>query len=356
MKKTHGFTKALSMVLILVLSFAVCGASRPFAFAAQADSELFRGVTIEFYTPNPAGDSFDLTARLFQRFLQANLPGSRIQVINREGAGGLLAYNEVYNHNNIAILASQTASVFALEYISKDDAVRYKMKNFKWLSYMDRDLRMMVTGASSGYKTIYDVLDAGKNKKIKAGTYAKGASAWNEAVALDFSLDLNLNLIAGYNSSSLLMALLQNEVDVTCGSPSAYKAPIESGEIIPLMVFTETRSPQFPDLPTVYEILDHLKKTGQDKSMALAMINAVTLPKLIAANPKLTDEQWESLQEAFSKTIADPEFKQQADGIGLTIPVVTGREVADMVDDFITRFEANRDAVTAVFQKYLDTY
>lgn len=320
----------------------------------EAENPL-KGKTINWYTPYAAGDVTDIASRLYQPYIQELCPGSRIMLINEEGAGGILAYNDAYKSTDAAIIASTASALFAFQYISNDPAVAYDMKDFKWLAYLDDDVRVVFGSAASGYKTIYEMIDAAKaGKTLITGTYGKGGTAWNEAVAVDNALDLNLKFVAGYSSSQITIALVQNEINCTCGSFAMYKTYLQDGEVIPLVVLETERSPLFPDTPTIYEVLDSLEKAEEDKETALAILNAVTLPKLIAASPSTTDEEWAWLVNAFSNTVNNAAFSAAAQDTGYNIPDKDGYEITEMIHTFIDDFQKNGAVVIEVFKWYLE--
>src|SRR5919106_6906276 len=65
---------------------------------AQSSSNFFAGKTITFLAGSSAGGGTDLTARLIARHLERYIPGHpRVMVVNKPGAGGMIAANELYN-------------------------------------------------------------------------------------------------------------------------------------------------------------------------------------------------------------------------------------------------------------------
>jgi tripartite-type tricarboxylate transporter receptor subunit TctC len=321
---------------------------------AEPEKNPLDGLTIEWTTPNPAGDLFDTSTRLYAQYLQEYLPNTTIRVNNMEGGGGMTSYNYVYNSDKVTLASGVAATMFSLQYISSDPGVQYDMTKYKWVAYNDNDRRMLVTGAATGYKNFDELLDAVEaGHRPIAGCMAKASQAWNEAVALDYTFDINTKFVAGFDSSSVRLALIQGEVDFTCGSYSNYKTSIEGGEIVPLLVMGTERYDKCPDVPTIYEYIDALADKERAEKAA-ALVGSLSFPKLTFASPSTTDEQWQALCEAFEKVMENEEAMQLALDLGLTIPKDTGQVIQDLVVSRITAFESNRDELLAVFQDYLD--
>src|SRR3954466_6078005 len=68
------------------------------ATPASAQTDMFRGKTIEIYIGSATGGGYDFYGRLVARHLGAHLPGQPVVIAqNMPGAGSLRAANYVYN-------------------------------------------------------------------------------------------------------------------------------------------------------------------------------------------------------------------------------------------------------------------
>ena len=65
---------------------------------AQSGKNFYEGKTITFFAGSSAGGGTDLTARLIAKHLERYIPGKpAVLVVNKPGAGGMIAVNELYN-------------------------------------------------------------------------------------------------------------------------------------------------------------------------------------------------------------------------------------------------------------------
>src|SRR5437762_7646759 len=68
--------------------------------AAQSGKNFFAGKTLTLFAGSSAGGGTDITARLIARHMERYISGnSRILVVNKPGAGGMIAVNELYNRS-----------------------------------------------------------------------------------------------------------------------------------------------------------------------------------------------------------------------------------------------------------------
>jgi len=92
---------------------------------AQAGKDFFEGKTMSYLVGSTAGGGSDVTARLVGRHLERHIPGKpRIDIINKPGAGGLIAANELYNlrkPDGLSFVAVNVSALFAIA--SGNDAI-----------------------------------------------------------------------------------------------------------------------------------------------------------------------------------------------------------------------------------------
>jgi tripartite-type tricarboxylate transporter receptor subunit TctC len=84
---------------------------------AQSGANFYEGKTIAFFAGSSAGGGTDLTARLIAKHLERYIPGKpTVLVVNKPGAGGVIAVNELYNVKKPDGLTMSTMNTGALWY------------------------------------------------------------------------------------------------------------------------------------------------------------------------------------------------------------------------------------------------
>jgi tripartite-type tricarboxylate transporter receptor subunit TctC len=84
---------------------------------AQTAKSFFEGKTMSYLVGSTAGGGSDLIARLVARHFERHIPGKpRIDIINKPGAGGMIAINELYNlrkPDGLSFAAINPSALFA---------------------------------------------------------------------------------------------------------------------------------------------------------------------------------------------------------------------------------------------------
>src|SRR5262245_33833743 len=85
---------AFSMAVALAVFFLCL---MPVISVDAQSGNFFEGKTITLFAGSSAGDETDIATRLIARHLERHMPGTRFMVVNKPGAGGMIAVNELYN-------------------------------------------------------------------------------------------------------------------------------------------------------------------------------------------------------------------------------------------------------------------
>jgi tripartite-type tricarboxylate transporter receptor subunit TctC len=97
---------------------------------AQATKSFFEGKTMSYLVGSTAGGGSDLIARLVARHFERHIPGKpRIDIINKPGAGGLIAVNELYNlrkPDGLSFAAINPSALFAMS--ASNDAIKFELQ------------------------------------------------------------------------------------------------------------------------------------------------------------------------------------------------------------------------------------
>ena len=117
------------MKLMTALIALIALVANSTAFAAESSAAAyFSGKTIEWIVPFGAGGAFDLYSRMIAPYF-ARYTGARVLVLNKPGAGGLLANNSVYAAapNGLTVELVNGAGSLASQIVG-ERGVRYDMQ------------------------------------------------------------------------------------------------------------------------------------------------------------------------------------------------------------------------------------
>lgn len=220
-------------------------------------SDFFKDKTLKIYSNSAVGSFPDLTARVFAKHLENNIPNiSNVLVINKPGGNGVIGPNYL---SDIAINDGTSIGYFSnillFKYINNDS----KLTLDPQLGYttLFANIRSSVILVSSNkIKNINDLKD---KKLILNFGLTNTPSAINIVERLSFDLfNIKINYISGYKSNNeILRSVEQNETDIVIHSANQYKNNfydtwIKNNKLTPLWVSTFQKNIDIPSIDQVY--------------------------------------------------------------------------------------------------------
>ena len=290
---------------VAVLSLAVTSA----AFAQYPERP------ISLILPTPPGGAADLNARPLAKHLLDVLK-QPVVVVNRQGAGGAIAYGSVakaapdgYN----ILLALSTVSVLPEADRINGRAPAYELDQLTPVAMISADPLMLIVRNDAPWRNIGELLE---DAKKRPGKISYGSSGNYGAVHFPMEMmakAANVNMLhVPYNGGGpALLALLGSQIDVTAAGPSAAKAATADGRVRVLTHWGGKRIPAFPDVPT-------LKESGVDAEYYLWV--GLFVP---AATPAPVVD---TLRAAMRRVVALPGYKEDMEKVRIPINYMDGPE------------------------------
>jgi tripartite-type tricarboxylate transporter receptor subunit TctC len=294
---------------------AVAMSAWPAAAQAPSVEDFYKTHPITMLVGSGAGGGYDVYARAFARYWTSHIPGHpNIIPKNLPAAGGLAAAATLYNS------ADRDGSVMGAHY----DALQ-----FNWLGSIGKLENVCATWHTSPVKSIADA-------RAREVTVAAAGATSNTALVpkmLNSLIGTKFKVISGYDpGSGLSIAVEGGEAEGVCGlSWSTMKASrprwIKDNllNVIVQMGLTKLR-----DLPNVPSALDLVDDPQSKKVMELILIRQEA-GRPFAAPPDTPADRVAALRQAFSDTLADPDFIAEADKTQLEIEPMTGEAIEIML-------------------------
>jgi tripartite-type tricarboxylate transporter receptor subunit TctC len=332
-RRWRGVTGLLTTCLLLGTACSGAGAGA----SSGGEESPFAGETIHFVVSFEPGGGYDTIARAMAPYLEKELDAT-VVVENEDGAGGLLAANQVYAAEPDGL----TVGFFAGQGIAgaklgEASGARYDLLNYTYITRLAADPRVMTTSPKSDYKTIDDVLSASGIKYATAGT---GAADNIDATVLMPVLGIDGRIVTGFESSEeTALAVTKGEADIGSGSVSSKLAAIEEGEERPLLVIGTQRVDDMPDVP----VLTDLDLDAMDMALAKAHTKLQELGRLVLAPPGVPEEERAALEQAFKDASNNPAFQKKMKKAFMTVTFTEGDEtqqVAESVMDSPTAYRS----------------
>jgi putative tricarboxylic transport membrane protein len=240
---------AAGVGLALTLSVTACGGNLGGGEAATADT--FPDGPITLLIGQDPGGSTDLIGRALADEATKEL-GVPITVENRPGANGAIAARELAN----AAPNGQTIMVMvgSLNYItplavSPEEAI--DVNNYDMVTGISQDDYVLVTNPATGFKTVQDIVAAGRT--INFGTTGVGTGSQLSSELLFKQAGVQATAVPFDGGAPTLTAVLGNQVDVGSVQLGEAISQIKAGQIVPIVTFAKERVSYLPDTPTATE-------------------------------------------------------------------------------------------------------
>jgi tripartite-type tricarboxylate transporter receptor subunit TctC len=219
--------------------------------AGAAQDWPSRAVT--WVVPFPPGGSNDVAARVVAESARKRI-GQSIVIDNKPGANGALGVDAVLRapkDHHTFLVASDSVSLLPLFRPVPWDL----SKSFTPVAVLAYQPIVVVTGSSTGIKSIKDLQDRARGKPDQIAYASSGQGSIQHLVGELFSQNLGINLLhVPYKGGGQAVTdVIAGQVAVAVLGAAAVLPHIKSGKLVPLAVTTRQRSQMLPDTPTLAE-------------------------------------------------------------------------------------------------------
>lgn len=179
--------------------------------------------------------------------------------------------------------------------------------------------QLLVVRSDSPYKTLAELVEAAKSPDgVYFGHTGKGTVTFLAPTVFAKVAGIHLNEVQYKGDSDLITAVLGGHLPMASVTEVAAAPLIESGKMRALVTFGQTRSSNFPDVPT-------FKEQGYDVP--------IQVPVGIIFAPKGTPQAIrQTLHDAIKKALDDPEVKSQFARMKQVLYYMNGDDVDALID------------------------
>lgn len=290
------------------------------------------------------GGGTDAIARAAAPFLADEL-GVNVIVENMPGAGGLVAANSLYaargDGHRIGFFSGQGIAGAVL---ADAEGVEFDLDEFNFVARFSADPRVISTGADGELEDFQQVIDS---DMVRMGSNGPGSSGHIDAVVLRDGLELNIDIITGFEGTSeQVLALLAGDIELQPNPLGTSKPYIDNGEFRGLLVIAEERHPSLPDIPVVAEF----DFSEEQLAIARAHIDVQNMGRMVMAPPEMPETQLAAVQAAMMNVLVRQDFldalAQVSDEI---IDPRTGPELRTIADQVLQAPQPYVDVLQAAY-------
>jgi len=297
---------------------------------AQSSKSFFAGKTITMLAGSSAGGGTDQTVRLLARHMERYIPGKpTVLVVNKPGAGGMIAVNELYNlrkPDGLTMSNINTGALFAVA--GGNDAIKFDLQKFIYVGQALDEAQTVYVRSATPYTSLDLIRKANKEgKQPRMGAQALDHTSSFVVKVMEQILGLDFQVIPGYpGTPEILLDIERGALDGRCQGTGSLMATrrewLKSGYIKPLVTSRKTRDRRLPNVPSIEELAP-----AGTKGLLTALRAAQDIGRAMALPPGVPADRVKELRDAFAAMTKDELFLKEAEKIGLEIGLIRGEEL-----------------------------
>ncbi len=298
-----GRTRATAIAMMLS-AVALLAASAPAA-------DYYDGKTMTILVSSSPGGGTDTTARLVSRYLPKFIPGNPKTIVrNMPGGGGTVANNYFTRRAKPdGLTLSQDSSSALSTYVRGGRRVKYNPREYNYIGSIMRGGSILMV-RKDARKRLTDP----KAKPVVVGD-SDGIRTWVAMTVWGAKyLGWNNRWIFGYaGTGEMVLALRQGEIEMWgTGNAKLIRDLQKDGVVDPLVLLTDERRRDFPDVPTFAEVLGDKKPSGVAWQAYKVWAGPSDVDKFLSAPKGTPDDVVKVLRGAWAEMVEDPKFKVDA--------------------------------------------
>lgn len=323
-------------ILLVLMAFLIAAPS-----GIGLCKEFYEGKTMKIIVATKPGGGYDLYGRMLAKYMAKYLPGSKIIVKNRPGAGHIIGCSETYHAKPDGLTFGTFNRSLPLAQLAELKGVKFDLTKMSWFGSPASDLYSLVM--VNKFKTLDDIRNAPEVRLSSAGVGSQ-SHVTAELFKSMFKLN-NIKVVPGYGGGEAELAMMRGELDGQFGSLSSLTKFVEEGNGNVVLLIGKSKPAGFSNVPLMNEVIT--EKKYQPVLKLLNTLNVLARP--FAGPPGIPADRMKILLDAFYKSCNDPEFLAFAEKSGVPIDLTPGDEALDLVKGII---ELEPDLVKLIKDAY----
>lgn len=330
----------MASVLSAAMLLSACGGQNDFQSSAPHNETA--GTTeetawvpegdITIRIPVAAGGSFDTFGRIFAQGIQQSY-GTTVMVTNLTGANGGVAAADLNSYEpSPCELMGGNIGMFTVTPLFTPD-VAMNLEDFELVgSLVAEEYILYAAPGKTGIESWEDLVEYAKSNPVLVNSQAAGSTEHALVTALMGQQGIEFTSVINDGAAKGLVATVAGDSTVCMGPVSVGRQYIETGEVVPILCFSETPCTEFEgiEVPTATSIGSELVFTTNNFLMARKGADPEALTQMYDAYV-----QWQETDE----------FKELAANADFVPNNVTGQEL-----------EEELLASAAMFEEIYNTY
>jgi len=292
------FTRHSALTAGLLVGVAMTLQPSP---ANAAEGDFLRGQTVHFLVGYSPGGGYDTYARMLAPHFEKRT-GATVVVENKPGGGGTTALNQLYRAKpdglTMQMLNGESAIIAQ---ITQQPGVAYDMSKISIYGRVLEEPHFMIVNPKLP-NTLKEIIASGKKIKFSAGSRTDNLGDY-AAVTCE-ALKMNCQIITGYKGSKEAgLAVMNGEADALTISESSAINYSEGGRTKMVVTIGRKRSPERPNIPTVYEMF---QLSPEGKWWFDFRLGIKAIGRVVVGTPGLPQDRLQYLQKVWREVLSDP--------------------------------------------------
>ena len=224
--------------------------------ASTALAQGFPSRPIEFVVHTSPGGGTDIVARVVAEILTRDkLVGQPINVINRPGGAGAIAYTYFKGKRGDPHTIMTVASMTLLVQTTRPD-MDMGLEHFTPLAFLAQDPQAVMVSADSPYRTLADLVEAGKREPntLAASVASPGGTARMLLWLIERETGARFRMVSFKSGADAILPVMGGHTQFTTENVSEGHGAVEARKLRVLAVSSTRRLPVVPDAPTLREL------------------------------------------------------------------------------------------------------
>ncbi|WNL39295.1 tripartite tricarboxylate transporter substrate binding protein [Halomonas sp. PAMB 3232] len=256
---------------------------------ADEEAEAYPSKAIQFLVAAGAGGGTDNFARVVRPMFEEAVDGARITVINLPAASGALAHQRVANGDPDGHTLDFASTTFITSLAAGQNPVG--LDQLTPVARMQSDVMALFVNPErfESFEEFKQYAEENPGEVTVGGTHTASPDHMAFLSLADAS-GLDMNFIPYDSTGNATANVLGGNIDATTTSLSPLLSYIDAGQMAPILVFSDERLEDYPDVPTTMEHNWDLTD-GNDRAV---FVNAETPQPIVARLEEILKEVYDS--------------------------------------------------------------
>jgi tripartite-type tricarboxylate transporter receptor subunit TctC len=311
---------AIALGLLLA---ALCGASD-----AKAQ-DFYKDKQVRLIAGFPAGNDYDLGARLLVKYLPKYIPGQpTIIVQNMPQAASVAAANYLYAQapRDGTVLGSFSRNIVN-DALTGQPNVALDPRRFNWLGATSRPARVCVRWFTAPVKTPADLF----TQEFIVGAAGATSSLAILPTVLNNVLGTKFRIIEGYQGlGDAMLAVQRGELQGLCASYQQFRVDeqlIRDGKLSFLLRAEQAPIAEVPDVPSIFDYA----KTDAQRQLMNFVFSSTEFGRPYVFPPDVPQQRVDIMRKAIADAAHDPQLVAEAAAIKMDMTYTPPQHLEQLV-------------------------